>query len=225
MALLEVKGSAAPTRRVTALDGADLLVEKGAHHRAVGPERRGKDHRVPTPLIAAGALRPNGGAVTIDRAPMLSGLAATAACVASHAPRSSRARAAERSHSDREPDALPARHQRARLLRAVLSTRLQAREAELRQRAIAGSRREQYPQGRRITRGSIFRADRRSCSSSAAPDGGAEADQAREPRPGINRRSREDRRPTILARKARCITFLIIEHNMGWWQHCETTWW
>src|SRR5436305_5154107 len=63
MALLEVKGLRRRFGGVTALDGADLAVEKGRITGLIGPNGAGK-----TTLFNAvtGALRPNGGTVTFD---------------------------------------------------------------------------------------------------------------------------------------------------------------
>jgi ABC-type branched-subunit amino acid transport system ATPase component len=63
MALLEVKGLRRRFGGVTALDGADLSVEKGRITGLIGPNGAGK-----TTLFNAvtGALRPNDGTVTFD---------------------------------------------------------------------------------------------------------------------------------------------------------------
>src|ERR1044072_1222793 len=63
MALLEVKGLRRGFGGVTALDGADLAVEKGRVTGLIGPNGAGK-----TTLFNAvtGALKPNGGSVMFD---------------------------------------------------------------------------------------------------------------------------------------------------------------
>ncbi len=212
MALLEVQGLRRRFGGVTALDGADLTVEQGRITGLIGPNGAGK-----TTLFNAvtGALRPNGGTVTFDGADVtgwrpdrLAGIGLSRTFQI--------ARGLARL-SVIENLMLYGRNQPGEAFHtAVLRTKAsRAHEEALRLRAIAVAR------GLNL----LHVGDNRAIDLSGGQKKLLELGRALmaepklimldEPAAGINPTLAKKLGEHILALKARGITFLIIEHNMG----------
>ena len=212
MALLEVKGLRRRFGGVTALDGADLTVEQGRITGLIGPNGAGK-----TTLFNAvtGALRPNDGAVYFAGADVTGWRPDRLAEVGL-----SRTFQIARGLSALtviENLMLYGKHQPGETFcAAVLRTRAaRTREAELRERAIEVARELNLLQV----------GDNRAIDLSGGQKKLLELGRALMAEPklimldelvaGINPMLARKLKKHILALKARGITFLIIEHNMG----------
>ena len=212
MALLEVKGLRRRFGGVTALDGADLFVEQGRITGLIGPNGAGK-----TTLFNAvtGALRPNAGAVTFDGTDVTGWRPDRLAAVGL-----SRTFQIARGLAQLtviENLMLYGKHQPGETFcAAVLRTAAaRAREEELRRRAIDVARELNL----------LHVGDNRAIDLSGGQKKLLELGRALmaepklimldEPAAGINPTLAKKLGEHILALKARGITFLIIEHNMG----------
>ena len=212
MALLEVKGLRQRFGGVTALDGADLVVEPGRITGLIGPNGAGK-----TTLFNAvtGALRPNAGAVTFDGTDVTGWRPDRLAAVGL-----SRTFQIARGLAQLtviENLMLYGKHQPGETFcAAVLRTAAaRAREEELRVRAIEVARELNL----------LHVGDNRAIDLSGGQKKLLELGRALmaepklimldEPAAGINPTLAKKLGEHILALKARGITFLIIEHNMG----------
>ena len=213
MALLEVKGLRQRFGGVTALDGADLAVEPGRITGLIGPNGAGK-----TTLFNAvtGALRPNGGAVTFDgtRHHRLA---------AGPARRGGLSRTFQIARGLAQLTVIEnlmlyGKHQPGEtILRRGAAHRraARAREEELRQRAFEVARELNL----------LRVGDNRAIDLSGGQKKLLELGRALmaepklimldEPAAGINPTLAKKLGEHMLALKARGITFLIIEHNMG----------
>jgi len=212
MALLEVKGLRRRFGGVMALDGADLAVEKGRITGLIGPNGAGK-----TTLFNAvtGALRPNGGTVTFDGTDVTGWRADRLANVGLS--RTFQIARGLAQLSVIENLMLYGKHQPGETFcAAVLRSRAaRAREEELRQRAIAVARELDL----------LHVGDNRAIDLSGGQKKLLELGRALmaepklvmldEPAAGINPTLAKKLGEHILALKARGMTFLIIEHNMG----------
>jgi ABC-type branched-subunit amino acid transport system ATPase component len=212
MALLEVKGLRQRFGGVTALDGADLSVEQGRITGLIGPNGAGK-----TTLFNAvsGALRPNEGTVTFAGADVTGWRADRLASVGL-----SRTFQIARGLAQLtviENLMLYGKHQPGETFSAaVLRTpAARAREEELRLRAIEVARELDI----------LSVGDNRAIDLSGGQKKLLELGRALmaepklvmldEPAAGINPTLARRLAEHILALKARGVTFLVIEHNMG----------
>jgi len=212
MALLEIKGLRQRFGGVTALDGADLTVEQGRITGLIGPNGAGK-----TTLFNAvtGALRPNEGAVTFAGADVTGWRPDRLAEIGL-----SRTFQIARGLSALtviENLMLYGKHQPGEtFFSAVLRTRVaRVREEELRLRAIEVARELDI----------LAVGDNRAVDLSGGQKKLLELGRALmaepklimldEPAAGINPTLARRLGEHILALKARGMTFLIIEHNMG----------
>src|SRR6185295_5706033 len=212
MALLDIKGLRQRFGGVTALDGADLTVEQGRITGLIGPNGAGK-----TTLFNAvtGALRPNGGVVTFDgtdvtgwRPDRLAGIGLS---------RTFQIARGLAQLSVIENLMLYGSHQPGETIcAAVLRTdSARAREEQLRRQAIEVARELDL----------LAVGDNRAIDLSGGQKKLLELGRALmaepklimldEPAAGINPTLARKLGEHILALKARGITFLIIEHNMG----------
>ena len=212
MALLDVKGLQQHFGGVTALDGADLSVEAGRITGLIGPNGAGK-----TTLFNAvtGALRPDDGSVTFDgtdvtgwRPDRLAGVGLS---------RSFQIARGLAQLTVLENLMLYGKHQPGETFSAAVlrGKAVRAREAELRQQAIAVARELDL----------LHVGDNRAIDLSGGQKKLLELGRALmaepklimldEPAAGINPTLAKKLGEHILALKARGITFLIVEHNMG----------
>jgi branched-chain amino acid transport system ATP-binding protein/neutral amino acid transport system ATP-binding protein len=212
MALLEVQGLRQHFGGVTALDGADLSVEQGRITGLIGPNGAGK-----TTLFNAvsGALRPNGGMVRFDgrdvtgwRPDRLAGIGLS---------RTFQIARGLGALSVIENLMLYGKHQPGETFcAAVLRTKAsRTHEEELRRRALEVARELDL----------VHVGDNRAIDLSGGQKKLLELGRALmaepklimldEPAAGINPTLAKKLAGHILALKARGITFLIVEHNMG----------
>jgi branched-chain amino acid transport system ATP-binding protein/neutral amino acid transport system ATP-binding protein len=212
MALLQVKGLRRRFGGVTALDGADLVVEAGRITGLIGPNGAGK-----TTLFNAvtGALRPNAGSVYFDRIDVTGWRPDRLAEVGL-----SRTFQIARGLAEltvMENLMLYGKHQPGETFASAVlrPAAARAREEELRQRALAVARELDI----------LEVGDDRAIDLSGGQKKLLELGRALmaepklilldEPAAGINPTLARRLAAHILALKARGITFLIIEHNMG----------
>ena len=212
MALLDVKGLRRRSGGVTALDGADLAVEKGRITGLIGPNGAGK-----TTLFNAvtGALRPNDGTVTFDGTDVTGWRADRLANVGL-----SRTFQIARGLAQLtviENLMLYGKHQPGETFcAAVLRTRAaRAREEELRQRAITVARELNLLQVGDNRAIDLSGGQKKLLELGRALMAEPKLIMLDEPAAGINPTLAKKLGEHILALKARGITFLIIEHNMG----------
>ncbi len=212
MALLEVKGLSQRFGGVTALDGANLIVEGGQITGLIGPNGAGKTTLFNT---VTGALRPNDGTVMFDgtdvtgwRPDRLAGIGLS---------RTFQIARGLAALTVMENLMLYGKHQPGETFcAAVLGTRAaREREEALRLRAIEVARELNL----------LHVADNRAIDLSGGQKKLLELGRALmaepklimldEPAAGINPTLAAKLGEHILALKARGITFLVIEHNMG----------
>ena len=211
MALLEVKGLRRRFGGVTALDGADLSVEKGRITGLIGPNGAGK-----TTLFNAvtGALRPNAGAVSFDGTDVTGWRPDRLAAVGLS--RTFQIARGLAQLSVIENLMLYGKHQPGETFWAAVlrPAAARAREEELRERAVRVARELDV----------LHVGDNRAIDLSGGQKKLLELGRALmaepklimldEPAAGINPTLAKKLGEHILALKARGITFLIIEHNM-----------
>ena len=212
MALLDVKGLRRHFGGVTALDGADLTVEPGRITGLIGPNGAGK-----TTLFNAvtGALRPNGGTVTFDGTDVTGWRPDKLASIGL-----SRTFQIARGLAQLtviENLMLYGKHQPGETFcAAVLRTRTsRAREEELRARAIAVARELNLVQVGDNRAIDLSGGQKKLLELGRALMAEPKLIMLDEPAAGINPTLAKKLGEHILALKARGITFLIIEHNMG----------
>jgi ABC-type branched-subunit amino acid transport system ATPase component len=212
MALLDVKGLRQRFGGVTALDGADLTVEQGRITGLIGPNGAGK-----TTLFNAvtGALRPNDGAVTFDgtdvtgwRPDRLAGIGLS---------RTFQIARGLAELTVMENLMLYGKYQPGETFcAAVLGTRAaRTREAELRVRAIEVARELNLLQVGDNRAIDLSGGQKKLLELGRALMAEPKLIMLDEPAAGINPTLAGKLAEHILALKARGITFLIIEHNMG----------
>ena len=212
MALLEVKGLQRRFGGVTALDGADLAVEKGRITGLIGPNGAGK-----TTLFNAvtGALRPNDGTVTFDgtdvtgwRADRLAGIGLS---------RTFQVARGLVQLTVIENLMLYGKHQPGETFcAAVLGTRAaRAREAELRARAIEVARELNLLQVGDNRAIDLSGGQKKLLELGRALMAEPKLIMLDEPAAGINPTLARKLGEHILALKARGITFLIIERSLA----------
>ena len=212
MALLDVNGLRHRFGGVTALDGADLEVEQGRVTGLIGPNGAGK-----TTLFNAvtGALRPNAGSVHFDgievtgwRPDRLAGIGL------------SRTFQIARGLAELtviENLMLYGKHQPGETFSAAVlrGAAVRAREEELRQRAIAVARELELLQVGDDRAVDLSGGQKKLLELGRALMAEPKLILLDEPAAGINPTLARRLIAHILALKARGITFLIIEHNMG----------
>ena len=212
MALLDVKGLRQRFWGITALDGADLTVEQGRITGLIGPNGAGK-----TTLFNAvtGALRPNDGAVTFDgtdvtgwRPDRLAGIGLSRTFQIARGLAELTVMENLMLYGKRQPGET--------FCAAVLRTRAaRTREAELRERAIEVARELNLLQVGDNRAIDLSGGQKKLLELGRALMAEPKLIMLDEPAAGINPTLARKLGEHILALKARGITFLIIEHNMG----------
>jgi len=212
MVLLEVKGLRRRFGGVAALDGADLTVEQGRITGLIGPNGAGK-----TTLFNAvtGALKPNGGEVTFDGHDVTGWRPDKLATVGL-----SRTFQIARGLAQLtviENLMLYGKHQPGETFwAAVLQTQAsRTREEELRVRAIEVARELNLLQVGDNRAIDLSGGQKKLLELGRALMAEPKLIMLDEPAAGINPTLAQKLAEHILALKARGITFLIIEHNMG----------
>ena len=212
MALLEIRGLRRRFGGVTALDGADLTVEQGRVTGLIGPNGAGK-----TTLFNAvtGALRPNEGVVTFDGHDVTGWRPDRLAEVGL-----SRTFQIARGLAELtviENLMLYGTHQPGETFSAAVlrPAAARAREEELRQRAIAVARELDLAQVGDDRAIDLSGGQKKLLELGRALMAEPKLILLDEPAAGINPTLARRLIAHILALKARGITFLIIEHNMG----------
>jgi ABC-type branched-subunit amino acid transport system ATPase component len=212
VALLDVKGLRRRFGGVTALDGADLTVEQGRITGLIGPNGAGK-----TTLFNAvtGALRPNGGTVTFDgtdvtgwRPDKLAGAGLSRTFQIARGLGALTVIENLMLYGKRQPGET--------FCAAVLRTKAsRAREEELRVRAISVARELKLMQVGDNRAIDLSGGQKKLLELGRALMAEPKLIMLDEPAAGINPTLAKNLGEHILALKARGITFLIIEHNMG----------
>jgi branched-chain amino acid transport system ATP-binding protein/neutral amino acid transport system ATP-binding protein len=212
MALLDVKGLRQRFGGVTALDGADLSVEQGRITGLIGPNGAGK-----TTLFNAvtGALRPNDGAVTFDgtdvtgwRPDRLAGIGLSRTFQIARGLAELTVMENLMLYGKRQPG--------EKFCAAVLRTRaVRTREAELRVRAIEVARELNLLQVGDNRAIDLSGGQKKLLELGRALMADPKLIMLDEPAAGINPTLAGKLAEHILSLKARGLTFLIIEHNMG----------
>jgi branched-chain amino acid transport system ATP-binding protein len=212
MALLEIRGLRHRFGGVAALDGADLDVEAGRITGLIGPNGAGK-----TTLFNAvtGALRPNAGSVHFDQTDVTGWRPDRLAGVGL-----SRTFQIARGLAELtviENLMLYGKHQPGETFSAAVlrPAAARAREEELRQRAIAVARELDLAQVGDDRAIDLSGGQKKLLELGRALMAEPKLILLDEPAAGINPTLARRLIAHILALKARGITFLIIEHNMG----------